>query len=116
MASIEKINDTLLKELALLANRELELPGALITISFVHCSSDLNHAKVGISVLPLSMAGTALKTLRHKASVLAHGLQKTTYLRRIPKLVFILDETEMKAEQVEEAIEEEGEILKHLND
>ncbi|MBN2854332.1 ribosome-binding factor A, partial [Patescibacteria group bacterium] len=61
---IERVNELLLEELANAINKEVGLPDALITVSFVDCDPDLKNARVGISVLPDRLAGTALRLLK----------------------------------------------------
>ncbi|PJA09996.1 hypothetical protein COX68_01535 [Candidatus Falkowbacteria bacterium CG_4_10_14_0_2_um_filter_41_15] len=112
MASrIAQINEGLKHELANILNKELELRNILVTVSYVYCSDDLKYARVGVSVLPDRLAGTALRALRAKSGLIAKLLQKRTTIRHIPKITWDLDVTEREAGIIEQAIaEEEAEI------
>ncbi len=117
MASrIEQINEGLKQELANVLNKELELRNALVTVSYVYCSDDLNYARVGVSVLPDRLAGTALRLLRAKSGPIAKMLQKRTSIRKIPKITWELDTTEREASVIEKAIAAEQEEIEHLRD
>jgi len=115
MASrMAQINEGLKHELANILNKELELKNTLVTVSYVHCSSDLNYARVGVSVLPDRLAGTALRALRAKSGLIAKLLQNRTTVRRIPQITWDLDVTEREAGIVEQAIAAEKAEIKRL--
>jgi len=104
MSKTAKINDLLLSELAVAVNRELALPDALITISYVRCSPDLKQAKVGFSVLPDRLAGTTLRKLISSTKILVEILKKRTNLRQLPRLIWEFDATEKEASKLERLI------------
>lgn len=109
MAKIEIINELILEELAVAANREVDLPGALITISYVKCSPDLKQAKVGFSVLPDRLAGSVLRKLESTTSALVGRLRERTKLRKLPKLIWEFDATEREASRIERLIDKANE-------
>jgi len=102
MARIEQINELFKNELANLAVKDFFLDGGLITIKYVDCSSDLKNAKIGISVLPEGLSGTALKMARSKSSKFSNILRNKTRLRKIPKFNWVIDSTERKVAEIEE--------------
>ena len=104
MAKAERINDLLLEELARAVNREVAVVNTLITITYVECSSDLKHAKIGFSVLPDKLAGTALRKLTAATSQLAGILRSRTRLRKLPHLIWEFDATEREASKIEKLI------------
>jgi len=104
MSKIEKINDLLLNELAVAVNRELVMNEALVTITYVQCSSDLKQAKIGFSVLPDKLAGTTLRKLIANTKNLADILRKRTKLRQLPRLIWEFDATEKEASKLERLI------------
>lgn len=106
MASTERINELLLEELGQAVNREVMLEGALITISYVRCSSDLKQAKVGFSVLPDRLAGSAMRKLTAATASLVGILRQRTKLRQIPKIIWEFDATEREASWIEKLIDE----------
>jgi len=106
MAKIDQVNELIRQELAVAVNREIGLPDALITIVFVDCSPDYKYARVGFSVLPDKLAGTALKKLKASSGLLASILIKKTKLRRLPHFNWTFDATEREASKIEELIKE----------
>ncbi len=117
MSKIERINDLILEELAKAVNREVAVENALITITYVSCSPDLKQAKIGFSVLPDNLVGTALRKLTGATSQLVGILRTRTKMRKLPHLVWEFDATEKEASKIErliagidEGAEEEEEI------
>lgn len=104
MSKLEQTNKLLKQELALAVNREVGLPEALITITYVDCSPDYKYARIGFSVLPDHLVGTALKKLRSASSVLSASLRKRTRLRRLPHFNWVFDATEKEASVLEDFI------------
>lgn len=104
MAKINRINELIQSELANALAREAILQGALITISYVECSSDLKKAKIGVSVLPDNLAGTALRKLNANTHSLLAGAKNRLKIRRLPKFTWEFDATEREAEKIEKLI------------
>jgi len=104
MSKIDKINELLLEELAAAVNREVGLNNALITITYVDCDPDLKTAKVGFSVLPDNLAGTALRKLSASTSQLISILRGRVRLRKLPHLIWEFDATEREAGKIERLI------------
>ncbi len=104
MAKVERINDLLLEELAAAVNREVMIENALVTITYVECSPDLKQAKIGFSVLPDNMTGTALRKLNSATSQLVGILRTRTKMRKLPHLVWEFDATEKEASKIERLI------------
>lgn len=106
MAKADKLNELLREELAMAVNREVVVPNTLITISFVECSTDLKQARIGFSVLPDNLAGTALRKLNSSTSQLVGILRNRLRLRKIPHLIWEFDATEKDASRIEKLIAE----------
>lgn len=104
MAKTDRINDLILEELASAVNREVGIEGALITITFVECSPDLKQARVGFSVLPDHLVGTALRKLTSSTSQLVGILRNRVKLRKLPRLIWEFDATEKEASKIERLI------------
>lgn len=104
MSKIPRINELLLEELALVVNREVFLPNALITIAYVECSPDLKQARVGFSVLPDHLAGTALRKLGSSTNTIVGFLRGRIKLRKLPRLIWEFDATEREADKIEKLI------------
>jgi len=108
----EKLNEQFKKELANLILEYIPLDNSLITVSYVDCSPDLKNAKVGISVLPDNMFGTALKKINSHNKEFSKILGKKLNLRIIPKFNWTADTREKYAAEIEDVIkkihEEDG--------
>lgn len=104
MAKTDRINDLILEELAAAVNREVAIEGALITITYVDCSPDLKQAKVGFSILPDNLAGTALRKLTASTSQLVGLIRRRIKLRVMPHLIWEFDATEREANKIERLI------------
>lgn len=106
MARLEQTNEYLRNRLAELIIREMPMDNALITITNVSCSADLKNARVDISVLPHTMFGTSLERLKKHTHIFSQVLQKETKMRKIPRLHWAIDNTEMKASEIEKVLAE----------
>lgn len=103
---LPKLNSLIQKELGQALLTEISLPhDALTTIKNVDVSPDLDHAKVWVSVLPLSKGEWALASLQKSRSRLQSFLGSRLRLRRIPRLEFALDLTEEKADRINKLLD-----------
>ncbi len=101
MSKLHQINELIYRELATAINQELQLPDVLVTVSYVSCEPDLRSARIGVSVLPDKLAGTALKKIRKMSGIFASIISKNTRLRKAPKLIWEFDSTEKKAAEID---------------
>ncbi len=104
MSNANRLNDLILEELAPVVNREVGVENALITITYVQCSPDLKQAKVGFSVLPDNLTGTALRKLTSSTSQIVAVLRNRLKLRKMPHLIWEFDSTEREASKIEDLI------------
>ncbi|MFZ4632534.1 MAG: ribosome-binding factor A [Patescibacteria group bacterium] len=104
MSSANRLNDLILEELAPAVNREVGIENALITITYVQCSPDLKQAKVGFSVIPDNLTGTALRKLTSSTSQIVGVLRNRLKLRKMPRLIWEFDSTEREATKLEKLI------------
>jgi len=104
---IDRLNELLRSKLAHLVSREVYLAGGLITITKVDTSPDLKFSKVYISVLPENLTGTALTKLRKNNALFSRQIAKTTRLRKVPKLKWLLDEGERQIVEVSKIMDSE---------
>lgn len=104
MSKIPRLNEILREELAAAVNREVGLPNALITVTYVECSPDLKQAHIGVSVLPDNLAGTALRHLTAATGELVRILKSRVKLRQMPHLIWEFDATEREASKIEKLI------------
>jgi len=104
MSKIPRLNELILEELAQAVNREVGIANALITITYVECSPDLKQARVGFSVLPDKLAGTALRKLTAATGQLIPVLRERIKIRKMPHLICEFDATEREATKIERLI------------
>ena len=67
-------------------------------------SPDLSHAKIYFSALPENKENEAKKFLIINSAEIKKWMAKDLALRKIPKFRYILEETEKKAQEVEEIL------------
>lgn len=106
MSRINQINELLRGELANLINQEITIEDGLITVSYVNCSPDMRNAKIGVSILPDRLFGSALKELKKHSSRFYQILKKKLNLKYIPKFHWVIDNTEKKAAEIEKILEQ----------
>ncbi|HHX58819.1 MAG TPA: ribosome-binding factor A [Candidatus Moranbacteria bacterium] len=100
---MEKINDLIRDHLAEIINREVDLsPGIFISISKVDTSADLRYAKALVSVFPEKNRATGLKVLKKNLYQIQGALNQKLHCKPLPKIVFISDETEKRADELEQ--------------
>lgn len=100
----KRINESLRQKIAILINQLVEFPDGLITITSIDLSGDGLEAQVNVSVLPTHLYGTALRQLRKLSAVVAKTAAKQCRLSRIPKIVWLIDDTAERVSQLDEAI------------
>ena len=98
-----RINEQLREEIADLIRRELKDPrlAGLISVTAVEAAPDLATGKVFVSVMGSEEDKKAsLATLRHAAGFFRHELTERLRLRRVPELVFQLDQSIERGDHV----------------
>lgn len=103
---INQVNSLIKKEVSELFLKELELPlGCLATLSEVKTSRDLGIAKILISAIPDEQKGEIMAEIKRKTFKLQALLNKKLVLYRVPKLVFAFDEKVVKAERINQLLD-----------
>lgn len=92
---MERINDLLKEEIALLLQREIKDPRiGFVSVTRVRTTKDLKNAKVYISVYGDEEAQSqAIQGLDSAAGYIRSLLFKSLSLKTVPKLTFVLDES-----------------------
>lgn len=104
---LEKINSLLQHEFSFLFTKLLEPPkDALISFGAVKVTKDLDIANVPVSVLPFARRHEIFKWLQGRRGEIQYELNKRLKTFRVPKIMFILDETEERVDRL-------GKILDH---
>ena len=101
---MEQVNELLKRELANLIARDFPLDNGLITVTFVSCSANLRHAKIGVSVIPDNVAGSTLQELKKYSKSFSNELRKKLNLKTIPKFNWAIDDQTRHAAEMENYI------------
>ena len=104
----ERVTELLQEELSLLIGAELtdpRLADAMVTVTDVRISPDLRNARVYIThSLPERGTREVLAALNHAEGFLRQQLALNLALRFVPELSFHMDETEIRAQRVDEIL------------
>ncbi len=102
----EKINDLIRDEVGKILHQNLDLDiEALPTVMQAMVSDDLNHVRIFISVFPSQFGEEILKQINKNIYFLQQILNKKLKIHPVPKMYFVLDQTEKRAAEVEKIIE-----------
>jgi len=106
----QRVGEQIKRELAeLFRQLKSELGGYLLTVTEVRCSRDLRSAEVWVSVFSdQENRLAAIKRLSEKSGRIRHLLSNMIYLRRVPELIFRLDQTLDTAEKIDTLLKESG--------
>lgn len=95
----QNINDILLKELSL-------KEGVFVTIAKVDTSRDLRYTRVFVSIFPDKETSYAMTALNNDIFRIQGYLNKRLAMKPLPKIEFIADYTESKADKIEKLLKE----------
>ena len=103
-----QVSGVIQKEIANLFTHKFNglVPGRLVTVTGVNISSDLGIAKVYISIFPSTDAQAIIKEININVAKIRYELGKIMKndLKRIPELVFFLDDTLDNIERIDNAL------------
>lgn len=103
---IKQINELIKRELGQILLREAEFPPeVLVTITRVETTSDLEEAKVYISVMPESRNFEIAKILKKEIYEIQQGLNKRINMRPLPRIRFVEEVKTREADRIEELLE-----------
>jgi ribosome-binding factor A len=105
MPNIERLNETLRKQIAQIVAEEIDFPDGLITIARIDCDPNFYSAKVSFSVLPDNLVGTALEKLKKNSKLIAEELKSRIRMRKIPHFNWSFDPTEKQAGKLDKIFE-----------
>lgn len=100
----ERVQSLIQEELGKIILREVELSGALATITGVEVDRKLERARVDVSVIPSAAAPAALAELVKRTGHLQHLLMKKMNIKPMPRIMFELDRGPENAAAVEKAL------------
>lgn len=90
------------------------LKGTLISVSKVTVTTDLSIAKVYISIFPVKGAQELLEGIKSNQPLIKHELSQRTrnQLRRVPELLFFIDDSLDYIENIEKSLKGEENPVK----
>ncbi len=82
------------------------MKGVIISVSKVNVTVDLSIAKVYLSIFPVEKGEELLEGIKSNASLIKHELAQRTkhQLRRMPKLVFFIDDSLEYIDQIDRSL------------
>ncbi len=82
------------------------VPGKLLSITYVRMTPDLSIARVNLSIFPSENGENIIKEINKNVSKLRYELGKELRndLRKIPELIFYLDDTLDYIEKIDKAL------------
>lgn len=106
MARIEQIDSILMRELSIIISQEINDPLlGFPTVTAVDLAPDKKNAKVYVSFLGKNYKKRdGLEALRKSKGFIKSQLAKRVRMRKIPNLIFVVDDTLDKAERIEEIL------------
>lgn len=97
------------------AARKGGMTGIIISVTQVKVTVDLSIAKIYLSIFPIKQAKILIDGITSNTSIIKHELAQRTknQLRRMPHLLFFLDDSLEYIDQIENSLKEpENPILK----
>lgn len=101
------------QDLGMILQQEYQPAGCFVSITHVLMTDDLSIAKVYLSIFaPKRDEKAILETIDQAQTTIRHTLaQKIRHqVRRVPELLFFLDDTAQKAEEIESLFQKVGPI------
>jgi len=94
------------QQLGQVISREVELPkGAFLTITAIKVLADYSEVRVGLSIWPSTQAVNVLAVVERRRGELQKFLNEKLTMYRVPRLVFYLDTTADRVQQVERLLD-----------
>lgn len=104
---IEKVNALIRQNIDEILLKELSLKeGVFITVSKVDTSSDLSYTRIFLSIFPEKDIEYVEKTLEKELYKIQGKLNRKLSIKPLPKIQFITDMTESKADIIEKLLKE----------
>jgi len=86
-----RVGQLIRDEVSALLEREVEVPDALLTVTEVLVDKKLEHAKIGVSILPAEKSNEALRALRKVQGTFQYLLMKKINIKPMPRIEFVID-------------------------
>ena len=105
---IERVSELVKQQIGEVLQQQLNITECgLVTVTSANVSPDLKDGRVYVSVIgSAEQKRRAIETLEHRHGFIQHELASRIILKYTPRLKFILDETEAKAQRIETLLAE----------
>lgn len=105
---MDKVNETLRKEISLIIDQDLKNPNitGMISVTKVKTSPDLKSAKIYISLLNSKSKKNTIEGLKNASGYIRSEIAKRVNLRYTPELIFEIDETIEYGSRIENILKE----------
>ena len=105
---MDRVNETLKKEISLVIDQDLKNPNitGIISVTKVKTSPDLRTAKVYISLLNCKSKKNTIEGLKNASGYIRTEIAKRVNLRYTPELVFEIDESMEYGSKIENILKE----------
>lgn len=101
------MNNIIHEALSEIMRQEIEFgEGVLVSIGTIDCASDLGRAKVWLDIWPEGAGGKVLTILDKQQGLIRKELARRIEMRRVPKILFIIDKDEIEDERQRNKVEE----------
>lgn len=100
----QRVESLIQEKLSWMIEREVEVPGALVTITGVEISKKMENAEVKVSVFPSDKKDAAMKILDGLAGHFQYELLRLLNIKPLPRIQFIYDVGPEKAALIEKAL------------
>jgi len=104
----QRVASLIREKLSWMIAREIEVTGALITVTDVEVGKKLEQARVLVSVLPSEKRAEALKELGRRTGELQFKLNRLLNIKPMPKIYFEIDYGVENAAKVEKLLLEDN--------
>ncbi len=105
-ARILRVNKLIKEQISEILNREDIAPNCFVTVTRVDTSADLKYSKVFLSVYPDKNFKKVFGILEKKIFRIQGSLNKKLFMKPLPRISFVPDTTEKKAQEIENLIKE----------
>lgn len=104
----ERISSLIQRRIGWLIEKEIEIPGVLISVAGVETTEDLSQTKIGVTVYPSEKSKEAMDKLSKRARFLEFKVAREINIKPMPHIVFELDRGSEKAARIEKMLLEDN--------
>lgn len=107
---MDKVNETLKKEISVIIDQNLKNPNitGIISVTKVKTSADLRTARVFISLMNCKSKKNTIEGLKNAAGYIRSEIAKRVNLRYTPEFTFEIDESIEYGSRIENILKEMG--------